>query len=675
MGCYYAMRGLRDRAFEEWSRCVEIDPGFGEAHYALAWVYYDAKDAEKGWEHTEKAMAAGVRLESIKDLLDKFVPTRQPIQVKKEFSEALESVQGESKFKWVQSFLPDLIAVLAVSTLCFLLLKGTLRNGYPRDYLDATLAFYVAKIKMLLVNHSLFTESWYFGYEMLKYYPPLSTFLPAFFAFVTGNLLLSYYYLCLFFYTALSIGIYMFASRLFESRLAGLVSAVLIVFVHVNFISFQGHYWETSRLMGTAAVPWTLYFIYRTLKEGRKSDLLSSIILSSYCLLSNLFSAIDLVILAAPYLLINLNPSWTFKRQADLPPRYRGWAVLIAFLLGVPALTLWWYVPSVIPHGFSAYLTGSSGFTPPVAETFLQLFPPSYMPAIQLPITILGLAGILLGVIRQSRRGSLMAVWFAASSFMAYIVRIQSSRVVLVFGVCLVFGAGYIIKEAQRRVERRRKGIVYQIILLIAVILPLGLFSVQYLPRYQAMAIVDDTYLSSDEYIVSTWLSENLKPDFRAYLMWGSWFRGSQWANAFYPELKQVLGGYDQGARAETDAPFIFDDLVKWSEDAAELQEMAKQLHIKYIVIDVRFMESQAVGYMKFRDTALFKPIEDLNSRLRYASVYEVSGVTGLEGTESWSEYHYWDFWRITGVFISSLLLVLFILFIRRLSLRGDMDF
>ena len=696
MGCVYALQGLRDNAVEEWIRCIQIDPHFAEAHYALAWAYYDALDPQKGYEHVKRAMATGVKLDSIKDLVDRFVRTGQPryiesrvddsetpdrvedTLVRKILTRSREGFHGNHVmpkrrwgFTWDRLFLLDLLVFFFIFFLCLYLLNDTLQTGYPRDHLDATIAFYIAKIKMLIRNRSLYTESWYFGYEMLKYYPPLSTYLPAFFAMITGNLMLSYYYLCFFFYTAFCVGVYMFVSRIFESRTAGLFSGALWVFTHINFISFQGHYWETCRLMGTSAVPWALYFIHRTLREWRKRDLIVSIALSAYCMLSNLFSAIDLVLLAAPYLILSQFSSRAVQGDDNKPKKDRGWFVLISLSLGVSACSLWWYIPAVLPHGLGALTTGGSDWTPPLMETFLQLSPPSYMPAVHLPLTILGLLGVVVGLVRHSKEGLLMAGWFGASSIVAYIVRIQSPRVVLILGLCMVFGAGYFMKWIQELLTRRSVGYNIWIVQLIVVLLPLGFLGSMYLPGYRSFSVVDESYLLSDEYIASTWLADNTGPEFRVYLMWGDWFRGSQWVSAFYPEVKQVLGGYDQGARAETYDPFIFDNMVKLGEDAYKLYNMALEYHVKYIVIDERFMETQEFGYEKFGESSLFKPLEDLNSRLRYASAYEVLGVTGMETEpqETHTGYQYWTYWRYIGLAASLILTIFSVVFIHRVRL------
>lgn len=79
LGCVYAFQGLRDEAVEEWNRCIKIEPGFAEGHYALAWAYYDKGDAEKAYEHVKLAWNTGVPLDSINDLIDGFVRTIKPV--------------------------------------------------------------------------------------------------------------------------------------------------------------------------------------------------------------------------------------------------------------------------------------------------------------------------------------------------------------------------------------------------------------------------------------------------------------------------------------------------------------------------------------------------------------------------------------------------------------------
>lgn len=70
LGCVFAFEGLIGKALYEWNRAVEIHPDFWEAHYALAWAYYDVEDQKRGYEHVSKAVESGVELHSVKGLID-----------------------------------------------------------------------------------------------------------------------------------------------------------------------------------------------------------------------------------------------------------------------------------------------------------------------------------------------------------------------------------------------------------------------------------------------------------------------------------------------------------------------------------------------------------------------------------------------------------------------------
>jgi tetratricopeptide (TPR) repeat protein len=661
-------------AIEKLKLIINIDPNFVPANYSLGYAHFLLQEFEKAMKYLQKAKELGYPEEKIGKIINEIKVKKETNSLNRTISRIFLKLNSLTKIsrKSIQSRISifDVVGTATIFIMCYYLLSPSIATGYPRYHLDATMAFYIAKIKMLLQNKSLFTKSWYFGYEMLKYYPPLSTYLPAFLK-ITGELLTSYYIMSFLFYSIFCIGVYVFTSNFLKSKIAGIVSGTLWVFAHINYISFQGHYWENCRLFGTALVPWALYYLHRTMKEGEKKNLMISIALSSYVLLSNLLSAVDLALLVGPYLIVQLIPSKKIPSNDDVTGGYRGLAVTVSYSVGVLALTLWWYIPSVFPNGLSAYLTGSSDITPPIYETFLQFYSPRYIPAVQLPITLLGLSGILIGVFNPSKEWFLTLFWLSASLIISYIVKIKSFRVVLIIGLCLVLGAGYFTREVHKRFTDktiRVKGPIP----IVAIIITIGVLSLQYLPRYQTYSVVDETYLSTDEYKVSTWLAKNAGINYRVYVMWGRWFRGSQWLNTFYPDIKQVLGGYDEGMRAVTEEPFIFDSLVKWQEDATELHSMAQEYNVKYIVIDKKFMQSQSSGYVKFSNTEIFQPQEEINDLLRYAAIYEIQSVSSMEdgSNDTLIGYQYWTYWRYIGLSVSSILLVISAVIIRRLRLK-----
>jgi tetratricopeptide (TPR) repeat protein len=78
LGCVFAFQGLRAKAVEEWAMCIEIDAGFGRAHYMLSWAYYDEGDRERGYEHLSRAVESGVTYESVEGLIDRLTGKAEP---------------------------------------------------------------------------------------------------------------------------------------------------------------------------------------------------------------------------------------------------------------------------------------------------------------------------------------------------------------------------------------------------------------------------------------------------------------------------------------------------------------------------------------------------------------------------------------------------------------------
>ncbi len=169
--------------------------------------------------------------------------------------------------------------------------------------------------------------------------------------------------------------------------------------------------------------------------------------------------------------------------------------------------------------------------------------------------------------------------------------------------------------------------------------------------------------------MTATWLSENVDGDYRVYAMYGDMYRGSQWLNAFYPQVRQVLGGFDQGAKIESDEPFAFDDAVKQGLDTVEIHNLAGTYHVKYIVVDETWMRANAPeAYEKFLDPRFFGPVVSINHQLKHAEVFEVFDVAPLE--EESTEDGYWDVWRYVGALSSAISLIIFAYGIMRKELE-----
>jgi hypothetical protein len=668
IGCVYALQGFIDRAVEEWGRAVEIDPGCGKAHYALAWAYYNEGDQERGYEHVGKALESGVDLVEVKEFFENFDGERIPeIQLRIREPAGLESLPRLNIFLYDRDQVIDVLSCLFIVLVCFYLLRGTFHEGYPGKYFDATLAFYVAKIKMLLDNFVFYTKSWYLGYELLRFYPPLSTFLPYLITRISGNLMLSYYLLCFLFYAAFCVGIYFFLQNFLKSKTAGLFAGVLWTITHVNFITFQGHYWETARLFGTAPVPWILYFTDRAIAQGRRRDILATIVLASYTFLSSMMSVFDLVFMLSIFAFVRgfLYPYEPRALRDEV--KGRTWDLMKLGILGVLGLCLWWYLPAVMPYGVGGFLSVGGNKPPPLQRVLFQAQPVYWFPAIQLPITIIGLLGVIAVLVRQERKGFVLFSWFSLSILSVYVVGIQPERLILNMGLSVVLLSGYLVDSLLKLKPSFLKGMSderlgqYEKAVVILSMMVLSTLLFVQLPEYRHYSIVDDAYLSSDEYLTATWLSENVNSSSRVYSMYGSRFRGVQWLNVFYPDVQQVLGGFDQGAYATgNERPFEFDNIIKSSPNSTETHQMCREHHVKYVVVDKTWLQGSAPkAYGKLEDLNYFRPVDTLNHRLSYAEAFEVVDIEPLAEEEI--NYRYWNVWRQSGILLSFLFLVIFV--------------
>ncbi len=539
------------------------------------------------------------------------------------------------------------------------------------------MAFYVAKVEFLLDEFSFYTLSWYFGYEILRFYPPLSTLLPYLIVRISGDLMSSYYVLCCVFYTIYCVGIYFFIRRFLESKTAGLFAGALWSITHVNMVSFQGYYWETARLFGTAMVPWAMYFADRAIESGRRRWIVAFVLTVSYTFLSNMLSAFDLLLLLVPFLVIRGIIIPPVTRQVRSEVRNRTMKILGVGAVGFLGMSLWWYVPALLPHGIRPFVSDYIGELPPLSEILLQVNPPRWMPAIQLPITLLGLAGAATAIYKQERKGMMFVTLFFISIVAAHLIEVQPQRLILNIGFslnlltgCLTANLSDLVKRSLRSFThlKNRHGEIRDVVIILILA---SLFYI-YQPRYSGFAIVDDTYKLSDEYISATWLRNQVDSDYRVYVMYGKRYRGSQWLNAFYPQVRQVLGGFDQGARVNNDAPFTFDDVIKNSSNPNEAYDLARNHHVRYLVVDKTWMQATASqAYSKFEDQRFFRPVGSINMQLEHAEVFEVLGVAPLKETKT--EYEYWDEYRFLGLSLSITSLIVFIYGIMRCNTQAGL--
>ncbi len=583
----------------------------------------------------------------------------------------------EEVYRERRGYILDFVAYAAITVLCLYLLWGTLGTGYPRDYLDATVAFYVAKIKMLLNRFSFYTPSWYFGYELLRFYPPLSTLIPYVLIRLTGNVELTYYAISLAAYVMFCLGVYKFVREYLDSFPAGLYAGLVWAVVHVNFISFQGHYWETCRLFGTCVLPWTLLAVHRALDTSRRRDVIASAALLAYAGLSNILSLIDVAVFLVPFVAVKAVLA-VYGGRETFEKRF-GEIIKSTLLIGLCflAMVAWWYIPAVFPYGVGRYFYGR-GAPPGILDVLFSLRPPSFMPAVQLPVTLVGILGVLAVLLKRESRGVTLLTFFVLITGMVYVIQFQSVRFILLIGLSLTMLGGYFVANMPEVFSKITGGMLDKLIgwvdsyvrsvfgriglslgrgtgrILVLTLVSLCVAApivAYYAPTYRGMAVVDHTVYSSDEYLTATWLWQHAGTSYRVYVMYGDYYRGSQWINTFYPDLMQVLGGYDQGAL--TDEPFVFDNLVKWGTDASQLHDMAVEYHVKYIVVEKTWGKWTDESWRKFLDERYFREAAEFQRTV----IYEVVGVEPISPEELEASYT----WRIIGIAASSLLAAIYV--------------
>jgi tetratricopeptide (TPR) repeat protein len=68
-----------EAAMANYQKAIELKPDYGEAHYALAFMYA-MSDLEKGREHLKRALELGVADE--RNLVDNFYPELKELKAK-----------------------------------------------------------------------------------------------------------------------------------------------------------------------------------------------------------------------------------------------------------------------------------------------------------------------------------------------------------------------------------------------------------------------------------------------------------------------------------------------------------------------------------------------------------------------------------------------------------------
>ena len=515
-----------------------------------------------------------------------------------------------------------ILCCLMVTLLCYLMLRDTLRPGFPRDYLNGTVAFYIAKVNMILQGFTRYippcyflTSSWYcVEYPLLRFYPPLSTLVPLLLAKILGNVELTYNILCFLAYTAYCLGVYCFSTSYFNKILSGLIAAFLWSICNVNLTSFQGMYWEATRELGDAVIPWTLLAVERYFQGHKKGTGITIALMCTWSTLSNTISMFEELVNFTFYTLVRAITAGSLKKGVRL----------IGEVLTYTAITTaWWLIPAIIPYGISGYLVGPPGPPRSFAYLFLNPEPKVGKFVIQLPLTLLGLIGLCLGLILRCKEilplGTMFVLWVA----LIYSINVQWCRLI---PMCALFLA-LLTAAIPYSIKLVKKGSLYRAADVISLALTMIMIA-HYLPYYSSQCVVDYTVLQSDEYSSAVWLWDHVGTRYRVYVMYGDHYKGSQRINTFRPGIRQVLGGFDQGIiNMGKTRCFEVDAAVKWG-DTDKLYRLCKEFHIRYIAIDSTWMRKHnPEGLSRLMSAPFLK----LSIRFKHCMIFEVKGVSPLD--------------------------------------------
>lgn len=552
----------------------------------------------------------------------------------------------------------NILASFFILLLVYVIAGNVLNNGLPSYSLgifkDATVGAYLAKLHMLDYYGSPYTASWYFGHVMDRFYPPLSLYLPYFLGKIIGSLEYGMYLLCFASFYIMLFGYFKLGKELYRSNIISIIIVAFIAMNHGFLISTFARYWEATRLLGDALIPWAALNIIYMFKELSIKRALLSASISAMIMLTSFISAIEFLILSVPlFFHMFSNVMSKIKSFQEATPLTR---IAKMYVLSLLAFTAWWYIPAIAPYGLSHYFKVRAGINVYMLLLLesLQLYPSVYTAAVQLPIFLISLVSIGYFLYKRNYWKTYgFVLGSIALCLIVFLMYGQGPRLWPYFFILATLLIGVLLKDALGLSKGKRLFLTTMFLMLTVILL------IVYIPYYSRFSVVDTSYIYSDEYKVSTWLWSNIKTEHVVYLMYGNNFRGNMWANVFYPGLRQVLGGYDEGCTIE--APFKYDYLVKYSHNAKALYELSMKLGVKYIIVDRKWMiENEPRAYSKFiENDHLFKYVNEINKELNSAEVYEVLGVQPKTFNVS---YSYWTPWKVIGIIFS---LVIFYRYLR----------
>ena len=539
--------------------------------------------------------------------------------------------------------------VAIVTTLSWPLLSSSGLPSYARgSFAGTNIAYYISWAKEVDI-YGWYTPNWCNGFDLLRFYPPIALsaiyFLgKAFGSFEQGAYTAFYISMVLF-----ALSIYGFAKEVTRSRVAAFLTS-LTSFTIAGYVGVMADYWEYPRILGEAVALSALASLHRFMRLGNRGDAIKTGVLVGILALTHLIALVEFVALAIATVAYWL---WKHYTQGIEVEAFRYLIDQLKTSVAVAlAVSAWWIIPALVPFGIGHYLRIETPIQIKLQLIGLgatSLAPPTWAPTCQLPYILLGVVAVVI----LWKKKFMLPVIYMVTLLGLIIVYGQGSRLIPTLGLFMIISYTTAVTLLERRALKY---------LLTAVLLTMAAFYLYtYSPGYTNGFAIDNSYIYSDEYKVSVYLSRHIEPGEAVYAMYGPRLRGNAWINVFSPQVRQVLSCYMEGCLYRE--VFQFDNYVKYSANYEEVLRLAKKLGVRYLWVDVKWYNGYPNNVVKkLVELGILKPVEAVNEFLSYSMLFELASESTREAVETYSTGEVKEIFltpsRIIGFFTSVLIAI-----------------
>jgi len=526
-----------------------------------------------------------------------------------------------------------IVAVVTIIAVTTILLKGTLGKGYPDQF--ENYGSYMSNVKFLETNgFTWFTQNWYFGFEIGRYYPPLTTFITYVIGQIIGDSSLAFNLIAFAAYLLLGLSLYAFLVGEFKNQWSALVAALLFITAYTTILSNQGFYWQVPRTSGFSLIPVLLILIRKGFEKRSFKIAIGAGVVLSIILLFNILAFTEAVMICALYLGLRLiqkislgekGGTWVDKKQ------------LVLFGLAFLAISGWWLIPAVLPYGLSSFVQSTAEY-PLKYLIDLNGSVPSYTYYL---VSILSLPGILAiaGIVSVLRRRTTVGV-FALTLLVVSIILVvlqvaQGSRYIFDGALALAIISGVLIDQLFYLNWPWAKLLTGVVIFAVIVSASLTAFS-----EGLEIRVDENAFREGIEYQVDSRVATLMQKNDVVYIAYDQGFHGGTFSfNLFFPEKAQVRGAFKAGNH-NSDSSEI-DKLVNSGSYPKRLDALLQKYGVTYLVVNQPKME-QAGTFSKLH-------------RYKIVDQYEYMTIlyTGYSIERPASPYIFLNGWRIFGLLVS----------------------